>query len=149
MSIGNEKLSEGLAVVAKLDPKAQTAATVTSDSIDMAKIKKVIFVLQTGALGTDATVDMVIKGDTASGGSYATTITGKAITQLVKASNDNNISIIEVSAAAVAAQGYRYIRASVTVGTATSLISLVALAGNLLYSSASENDLSAVVEIVA
>lgn len=146
--IGNEKLSEQLAVVAKLDPKSQSAATVTSDSIDMAKIKRVAFILQTGTLGTAATVDMAIKGDTASGGSYATTITGKSITQLVKASNDNNIAIVEVSAAEVAAQGYRYIRASVTVGTAASLVALVALGGNLTYSSASENDLAAVVEIV-
>lgn len=146
--IGNEKLSEQLAVVAKLDPKSQSAATVTSDSIDMAKIKRVAFILQTGTLGTAATVDMAIKGDTASGGSYTTTITGKSIAQLVKASNDNNIAIVEVSAAEVAAQGYRYIRASVTVGTAASLVSLVALGGNLAYSSASENDLAAVVEIV-
>lgn len=149
MSIGNEKLSEKLAVVAKLDPKSQSAATVTSDSIDMAKIKKVLFIIQTGVLGASATVDMAIKGDTTSGGSYTTTITGKSITQLVKASNDNNIAGIEVSAAEVAAQGLRYIRASVTVGTAASLISLVALGGNLLYSSANENDLAAVVEIVA
>ena len=149
MSIGNEKLSEKLAIVSKLDPKSQSAATVTSDYVDMAKIKKVIFILQTGALGTSATVDMAIKGDTTSGGSYTTTITGKSITQLVKASNDNNIAVVEVSAAEVAAQGFRYIRASVTVGTAASLISLVALAGTLLYSSANENDLAAVVEIVA
>jgi len=147
--IGNEKFTEQLAVVAKLDPKSQSAATVTSDYVDMAKIKKVIFILQTGVMGTSATVDMAIKGDTASGGSYTTTITDKSITQLVKASNDNNIAVVEVSAAEVAAQGYRYIRASVTVGTATSLVSLVALAGNLAYSSASENDLAAVVEIVA
>lgn len=149
MSIGNEKLSEKLAVVSKLNPISQSAATVTSDYVDMAKIKKVIFILQTGVMGASATVDMAIKGDTASGGSYTTTITGKSITQLVKASNDNNIAIVEVSAAEVAAQGYRYIRASVTVGTAACLISLVALAGNLAYSSASENDLAAVVEIVA
>jgi len=147
--IGNEKFTEQLAVVAKLDPKSQSAATVTSDYVDMAKIKKVIFILQTGVMGTSATVDMAIKGDTASGGSYTTTITDKSITQLVKASNDNNIAVVEVSAAEVAAQGYRYIRASVTVGTATSLVSLVALGGNLAYSSASENDLAAVVEIVA
>ena len=149
MAIGNEKLTERLALVSTLDPVSQSAATVTSDVIDMKLFKKVMFILSTGSLGTSATVDMAIKGDTASNGSFTTTITGKSITQLVKASNDNNQVLVEVNAAEVAAQGFRYIRASVTVGTAASLISLVALADGLTYTMPSENDLASVVEIVA
>jgi hypothetical protein len=142
-----ERLSERLAIVSTLDPVSQGAATVTGDSIDMKVYSRVVFVLLTGALGTSATVDLAIKGDTASGGSYTTTITGKSITQLVKASNDNNQAIVEVTADAVAAQGYRYIRPSVTVGAAASLIALVAFA-QCDYTPAADYDLASVVEIV-
>lgn len=149
MAIGNEKMTERLALVSTLDPVSQSATTVTSDVINMKLVKKVLFILSTGVLGSSATVDLAIKGDTTSGGSFTTTITGKSITQLVKASNDNNQVMVEVSAAEVAAQGFSFIRASVTVGTAASLISLVALADGLTYTMPSENDLASVVEIVA
>lgn len=142
-----ERISERLAIVSTLDPVSQSATTVTGDSIDMNVYSRVIFVLLTGALGTNATVDLAIKGDTASNGSYATTITGKSLTQLVKASNDNNQAVIEVTADAVAAQGFRYVRPSLTVGTAASLIALVALA-QCDYSPAADYDLSTVAQIV-
>lgn len=144
------RLSEDLALISTLDPVSQSAATVTGDSIDMKIYRRVLFILMVGALGTNATVDMDIKGDTASGGSYTTTITGKSITQLTKAgSDDNKQVIVEVTAEEVAAQGYRYIRPSVTVGTAACLIALVALGGNNRYVPASDYDLASVDEIVA
>jgi hypothetical protein len=142
------KMIETLPIVSVLNPVSQGAATVTSTSIDMKSYQRVMFILSTGVLGASATVDMVIKGDTASGGSYTTTITGKAITQLVKATDDNKQAVIEVNADEVAAQGFRYIRAAVTVGTAASIISLVALADGIDYTPASEVDLSSVAQLV-
>lgn len=146
----NERLSEGLAVVSCIDPDAYTAAAYTGDVIDMQKYKRVMFIVMAGDLGSSATVDWVLKGDTASGGSYSTTITGKSITQLTQAGTDDNKQvIIEVTAEEVAAQGYRYIRETLTVGTATSDAGSVALAFGFRNSPASDTDLSSVDEIVA
>lgn len=145
-----ERLTDTLAVVSKLDPVSQGAGTVTSTSIDMAQYRRVMFILSVGAMTASSTVDMTIRGDTASGGTYTTAITGKTITQLTQAGSDSNkVVIVEVGADEVAAQGLRYIRASVVVGAAASLVSLVALAGDIRYTPASDFDLAAVDEIVA
>lgn len=146
----NERLSEALAVVSCIDPDAYAASTVNGDVIDMQKIKRVMFVLQAGDLGSSATLDYAIYGDTASGGSFTTKITGKEITQLTQAGSDSNKQvIIEVTAEEVAAQGLRYIQDEMVVGTATSDCGAIAFAGGLRYSTASDNDLSTVDEIVA
>ena len=79
MAIGNEKMTERLALVSTLDPVSQSAATVTSDVIDMKLFKKVLFILSTGSLGTSATVDLAIKGDTTSGGGQQITPNGDPI----------------------------------------------------------------------
>jgi len=146
----NERLSEGLAVVSCIDPDAYAAATYNGDVIDMQKIKRVMFILQAGTLGASATLDYAIYGDTASGGSYATAITGKGATQLTQAGTDSDKQVvIEVTAEEVAAQGLRYIRDEMIVGTATSDCGAVAIASGLRYSLASDNDLASVDEIKA
>jgi len=145
-----ERLSEGLAVVSCIDPDVYTAAAYNGDVIDMSKFKRVMFIIQAGTLGTNATVDWVLKGDTTSGGSYSTTITGKSITQLTEAGTDSDKQVVvEVTAEEVAAQGYRYIRETLTVGTATSDAGSVAIGFGSRYSPTSDNDLASVDEIVA
>ena len=144
-----ERLSEGLAIVSTIDP-VSTSTAVNGDVIDMKLYDRVIFIVATGVMATNATVDFLINGDVASGGSYATAITGKAITQLTKAgSDDAKQVIVEVTADEVAAQGLRYIRPTLTAATAASLVAMIALAGGLSYSPASGYDLASVDEIVA
>lgn len=144
-----ERMSEALPIVSVMNPISQSATTATGSSIDMKLYRRVMFIVLTGVLGTSATVDLAIKGDTASGGSYTTTITGKSITQLVKATDDNKQAVIEVTAEEVAAQGFRYIRPSLTVGAAASLIAVVAVADNMRYRPAADYDLASVAQIVA
>lgn len=145
----NERLSEGLAVVSCIDPDAYAAGSVNGDVIDMQKYKRVMFIVMTGTLGASATVDWALKGDTASGGSYATTITGKSITQLTQAGTDDDKQVIvEVTAEEVAAQGLRYLRETLTVGTATSDAGSVAIAFGFRNSPAADTDLASVDEIV-
>lgn len=146
----NQRLSEQLAVVSCIDPDANAAGALNGDVIDMQKCKRVLFIIMAGDLGTNATLDWVLKGDTASGGSFATTITGKSITQLTQAgADDNKQVVVEVTAEEVAAQGLRYVRETLTTGIATSDSGTVALAGFGRYSPASEFDLASVDEIVA
>lgn len=144
-----ERLSEGLSLVSCIDPDVYVASTVNGDVIDMKDFRRVIFVLMAGTLGASATLDYAIYGDTASGGSFATQITGKAATQLTQAGTDSDKQvIIEVTAEEAAAQGFRYLQDEMIVAVATSDCGAVALADRARYSDASGLDLSTVDEIV-
>ncbi len=144
------RLSEELAIVATIDPDVHTAAAYTTDVIDMDDFRRVIFIVMTGAMVATSTVDFVVKGDTASGGSFTTTVTGKSITQLTAAGTDDDKQVIvEVTSEECGLQGFRFLRGTLTVGTADSDASVIALAGGLRYSPASDFDLASVDEIVA
>ena len=136
--------AEAIGVVATIDPASYSAGSTNTDVIDMKDWAEVLFIVQAGALGASATLDFVVKGDTASGGSYATTITGKSITQMVKATDDNKQRIIRVTAEEVAAQGLRYLRGTQTVATAASLAAVTVIGVRPAYSKAGDFDLSSV-----
>lgn len=143
-----EQLNEQIVVVATVDPDAYGTGTQNSDVIDMALHDRVLFVVMAGTLGTNGTVDFGVYGDTASNGSFSTLITGKSITQLTEAGTDSDKqAVVEVSGDEVQAQGYRYVRGLLTIGTATSDAGVVALAGGNRYNIA--DDLSSVDEVVA
>ena len=119
----NQKPSEGLALLATVDPVSQAAGTVTTGWIDQALFFALMAVIQTGVLGASATVDAKLQQATDSSGTAAKDITGKAITQIVKASGDNKQAIINMKEADLDTEGgFRYVRLSITVGTAASLI---------------------------
>ena len=128
-----QKITEKTALCATVDPMAQAAGAQNTDMIDMSKFRRVLFIVATGTLGASATVDFGVYGDTASGGSFATLITGKSITQIVKASGDNVQVLVEVQGIDVAAQGLRYIRGKCTVGTATSQVAVIAIGENMHF----------------
>ncbi len=141
-------LAELVGVIATIDPISQAAGAVTCDIIDMRYWREVLFIPLTGVLGASATVDCLVKGSAASNMGSPANLTGKSITQLVKASHDNFQAIIRVTAEEVAAQGFRYIQATLTVGTATSLIGLIAIGAHARYSDAADYDLASVNEII-
>jgi hypothetical protein len=141
-------LSEELAIVGTIDAASQSTSEKLTDAIDMSKFRRVLFLINCGVLGSSATLDFVVKGATSEGGSYAS-ISGTAITQIVKASGDGKQALVEVSAEVVKAAGYRWIKGSLTPGTAASQAAVMALAGRLRYGMAEENDLADVAEIVA
>lgn len=144
------RLSEQVGVVATIDPDAYTAAAYTTDVIDMSHLDRVLFIVMAGDLGASATLDFLVKGDTASGGSFTTTITGKSITQLTQAGSDSDKqALLEVTGDEVLAQGFRYIRGTMTVGTATSDCGVVAIGGHRRYMPMTDHDLDSVDEVVA
>lgn len=144
------RLSEELAIVATIDPASISASTVNTDSIDMKNFRRVMFIVAVGTMGASGTADFAVYGDTASGGSYSTAITGKSIAQLTKAGTDDlKQVVVEVTAEEVAAQGLRYIRGALVIGTAASPAAVIALGSLMRYSPASEFDLASVDEIVA
>ncbi len=118
-------LSQRLAIVATIDPSQQTTAAVGSTVVDLRRHPEVVFICQTGVLGTAATVDMKLQ--TGATTSPTTDLTGKSVTQLVKATNDTNQVLIGIRRSDLPV-GHFYCRALVTVGTAASYTSLLGLA---------------------
>lgn len=144
------RLSERLAVVATVDPDAYGTGGQNCDVIDMKLHQRVIFIVMLGDFVSTGKADFAVYGDTASNGSFATLITGKSITQLTQAGTDDNKQVVvEVTAEEVAAQGFRYIRGTLTLTVAGADAGVVALAGDDRYQPASDNDLASVDEIVA
>lgn len=119
----NIKPSDQIALLAVKNPVSQSAATVVTDYVPMKDVDAILAVLETGALGTAATVDAKLVQATAAAGTGSKDITGKAITQLVKASNDNNQVMLNCRADELDTEnGFTHIALSITVGTAASII---------------------------
>jgi hypothetical protein len=119
----NQKPSEGLAVLATIDPVSQAAGTVSTGWVDQSVFFNLMALIQTGVLGTSATVDAKLQQATDSSGTGAKDITGKAITQIVKATGDSKQALISMKEADLDTEGgFRYVRLSLTVGTAASLV---------------------------
>ena len=142
--------SERAAVAAVIDPDANTAAAYTSAYVSMSTFNQVLAIVQTGTLGSSATVDFKLVQATDSSGTSVKDISGKAITQLVKASNDDDQAVINCRSEELdVANGFDYVAMTMTVGTATSDCSAIMLGMTPRYAPASDNDLAAVQEIIS
>lgn len=143
------KFSDRSAILGTIDPASTAASTVLTAYVPVAKWHTIVAILQTGALGASATVDAKLRQATDGSGTGVKDITGKSITQLVKASHDNKQVVIECKADDLdTANGFTHVALSVTVGTAASLISALLLGTNPRYMPASDFDDADVVQIV-
>jgi hypothetical protein len=117
----NAKGSELLAVLATLDPASQAAGTITTGWISAANHHSLLAIVQTGLLGTAATVDAKLQQALDASGTGAKDITGKAITQIVKASGDNKQALINIRPEELdTINGFGFVRLSLTVAVAAS-----------------------------
>jgi hypothetical protein len=117
----------------------------TSDAVDMSKFREAMFVLLIGA--TDITVDAKLEESNASDfSSGVSDISGKAIGQAA-ATDDNKVWVINLKAEECSK---RYVRLKVTTGDGTTgaYQAAVGLALKPAFGPASDDDLSAVDEIV-
>ena len=120
----NAKPSEHISLLASIDPASQAAGTVTSGWVSAANHLAFMALISTGVLGASATMDAKIQQASSSSGTGAKDVTGKAITQILKASGDNKQAIINLKAADLDVEGgFAWVRLSVTTGTAASLVS--------------------------
>lgn len=147
----NALASEQVAVVGIIDPDAYTATAYTTDYIDMSKWEEIMVIVMAGDLGSSATIDAKLTEYTTTGGAGSHDITGKAITQLTQAgTDDNKQAIINLRREEMNVDGgLRYVRVTMTVGTATSDCGVIVLGVVPRRAPASDNDLSSVDEIVA
>ncbi|WP_422929196.1 hypothetical protein [Singulisphaera sp. PoT] len=140
-------LTEALAVAADgLHASAVSVGTGTTGAIDLGTFGQVLFVIDTGTLGASATVDFAVVGSSTSGGSYSA-ISGTSITQ-INASGKYALVLVTAEKIQSLGTGIRYIKGQVTVGTATSTVSILALGVLTDYEPASANNPAAVVQTV-
>lgn len=145
----NAKGSELLSVLATIDPASLSAGTVSTGWIVANNHHTLLALIQTGALGTSATLDAKLQQASDASGSGAKDISGKAITQIVKASGDNKQALINLRPEELDVNaGFAYVRLSITVGTAASIASAVVLGLNPRYASADAQNQTAVAQIL-
>lgn len=136
-----EQLSQKLAVVGRIAAAAQAAGNYLTGAIDVSKGRRWLFVVDAGTPGGGGTIDFQVRGATSSGGSY-TAISGTSITQLTA----TGVALVEVTAEAIQGLnlGYTFIKGSLTVGTATSPVSVIAYSALPRYEPNSANNIAGV-----
>ena len=143
------KPTDILSLLGTIDPASVAAGTVTSDYVDMSQASALLAIITTGVLGTSATVSAKLVQATSNAGAGKKDITGKAITQIVKATGDNIQTEINLFAEELDSENnYQYAALELTVGTAASLVSAVLLGSAHRYNPASMSNLSSVAQIV-
>lgn len=142
------KFNDSVAVLGVVQPQVITAGAtgVLTGAIDMKDMTEVVFVAQSGTLGASGTLDVSAVASDASGGTY-TALTGKAATQLVKATDDNKLVVIHVTEADVAAAGKRFVKFKIAAGTANATAGGVAL-GVPQSGKAGASNLAAVAQVL-
>lgn len=145
----NAKGSELLSVLATIDPAAQAVGTVTTGWVSVANHHGFLSLVQTGVLGTSATVDAKLQQALDSSGTSAKDITGKAITQIVKATGDNKQVLINVKPEELdTVNGFGFVRLLLTVGVAPSQTSAQMLGLNPRFAPADVSNQAAVVQVI-
>lgn len=145
----NVKASEQAAILGAINPSSQAAGAATSSWVSVAQFQKLLAVIQTGTLGAGATVDAKIQQATDNAGTGAKDVANKAITQIVKATGDNQQAEINLDAQDLDVEGgFGFVQLSVTVGTAASETAALLLGFNPRFAPASDFDAASVAEIV-
>lgn len=142
--------SERAAVAGKIDPQVIGASTsVNSDWVDMRKFEEAMAVAMLGA--TDRTLDALVQEARDSSGTGAQTLSGKTATQLT-ATDDNKVVVFNVKAEELTQtpNQYTHVRLVVTSGSGgtTTSVAGVVLGKLPKHGPASDNDLTAVAQIV-
>ena len=145
----NAKGSELLAILATLEPVSQAAGTVTTGWISAANHHGLLVVVQTGVLGASATLDAKLQQAQDNSGTGAKDISGKALTQLVKASGDNKQALINFKPDELdTVNGFGFVRLSLTVGVAASLVAAQVLGLSPRFAPADAGNQAAVTQVV-
>ena len=145
----NVKGSELLSVLATIDPASQAAGAASTGWVSVANYLGVLALVQTGVRGTSATVDAKLQQALDSAGTGAKDISGKAITQIVKATGDNKQALVNVKPEELdTVNGFGFMRVTVTVGVAASITSAQLLGVNPRYAPADVGNQAAVVQVI-
>ena len=149
----NSLPSEVAAVLATIDPDEYAAGAQNSDWIDMGKIDQIMAIVMAGTMETATTLDSKLTQATSSGGAGEKDITGKAITQLVAATDSDKQALINCRADELDIDNdFRFVRLVQTGGAGSPANnvdhSAVLFGFGPRYGPANDSDLASVAEIV-
>lgn len=135
----NLKPSQRASVVGAINPQSATTVQV-SGWLDATAFHNFLAVIQTGAITATGLVDAKIQQATSSGGAGAKDVTGKAIVQLVAASNANQQALINLKQEDLdIANGFKWFQLSVTPSVAAALIGASVLGFDPRFGMASDS----------
>lgn len=143
----NTKFQEELAILATIDPDAYSTGEQLSDPIDMSRHESIAALLLLGEITATGTIDAKFVSSATSGGTY-TDITGKALTQLTAAGTDSDKQAILNLRHDEVPSGHRYVKLSVTAGTAGADFGAVVVGRNSRYGPDTSSDLASVDEYI-
>ena len=145
----NVKGSEQFAILTVLDPSSAAAGTAVTSWVPVATFHSMLAVIQTGVLGTSATIDAKLRQATDSSGTSAKDVTGRAIVQIVKATGDSKQALINMRCDEIDTNNaFTHVALSVTVGTAASIYNAMLLGMNPRFAPGSDANPAAVVQII-
>jgi hypothetical protein len=145
----NMKLFEELTVLAAIGPSAQAVGTLNSGWVLVDEVESFLASIQTGVLGAAATLDAKLQQATNAAGAGAKDITGKALTQIVKATGDNVQAFINCRGDELdVSGGFCYVQLSMTVAAAASQTAAVLYGGHPRNYPASDKNPASVVQLV-
>jgi hypothetical protein len=152
MSMSNLLPSEVAAVLATIDPDANSNATYLSDAIDMSKFDALLAIILIGTMAGTSTINASFTQATTAGGTYKAIDPAKAMTALSQAvSPDDSDKQVLMNLRAEELDidnGYRYVKLSLVIGTAASDSAVVVLGFGSRFGPAYDHDLESVAEIV-
>ena len=114
---------EQMGILGVISPVSQAPGAVSTGWVAAQNFDQLCALIQTGVLGASATVDAKLQQAQDNAGTGAKDVTGKAITQIIKASGDNVQALINLRPDNLDVNnGFNYVRLTITVGTAASLV---------------------------
>ena len=146
----NTRPTERIATLATLDAASFAAGTVTTGWVNAGQFLHILTYIKTGVLGASATVDAKLQQAIDSAGTGAKDVVGKSITQVVKATGDNKQVFINLKGQELdVTNGFMFVRLSVTVGVAASIVDATLFGMIPRFGSTEQFNQVAVVQIVA
>jgi hypothetical protein len=141
--------SDRAGIAAVIDPVQAAVGTITTPWMDMRTFFSLLAIIATGALGAGATIDASFEQATSNTGAGVKAVPGSAITQIVKATGDGKQALININAADLDKNGgFKFVRLTITVGGAASMLAAIVLGLDPRYSAAGANQSSTVAQTV-
>lgn len=147
----NTRPSDRTATLGVISPATHAAGSAVSTAwIKLDQFQSLKATLLAGVLGASATLDFKLEQANTAAGGDVKDVEGKAITQLTKAGSDDNAqAVIDLSADELdVANGFYWVRATATPGTANSAFAAIVEGYDPRYAPARDYGATSVAETV-
>lgn len=147
---GNLNPSARAAIAGFLPPASVGVGTATTGWVDMRTFFALLALINVGAFGVNGTIDAKIQQAMDGTGAGAKDVAGSAITQLLAAGGNNRQVAIDIRPEDLDKNnGFKFVRLSLTVGTAATLVSAVLMGLDPRYGTAAANQSTSVAQTVS